>query len=386
MKWLTLASLLLLTSPAHAFWRGGPSSAAACPDSDGSSGATAGTANYPSLLNGYAATIDGTHGLNCRVAGVDYRVGLVTSPSLADPTGGGLPSGASYNSGTHTVTIASNNVTFNGWDMSVSGGLQLKVNSGVSGTTITNNKFLIQSPNCLVPLFFAGLAGTTTVQSNSIDGGGSACQTLTGTFTADVYIVSAASASTFIFQWNDQENVSSDGLNIPGPPSGTPLTFVYRYNLMHQVGWTGNPLDPNHPDGLQFDGGLIAAPIISHSTFFNSVFAGGTAGVQPYHVEAQLTSTITNAVVSYNTVITTGTCNGGSNFPVGCSANFPIACKNDTGGGETDVNSGFTAFGNYIDWSGAIAALTTEAGCTGTNWLTPFPNFDMVAGTALPAP
>lgn len=359
----------------------GPPSA--CPDNDGSSGATAGTAQYPSLLAGYAATINGAHGLGCLVAGVDYRVGLIAAPSLSNPTLGGLPAGASYSSGTHTVMIASNNVTFTGWDMSVSGGLQLKVNSGVTGTIITGNKFLIQSPNCLVPMFFVSLAGTTTVQYNQIDGGGAACQTLAGTFTADVYIVNAVSGAAFTFQWNDQENVSSDGLNVPGAASGTPLAFIYRYNLMHQVGWIGNPLDPNHPDGIQFDGGLVASPIISHSTFFNSVFAGGTAGVQPYHVEAQLNGTITNAVVSYNTLATTGTCNGGVSYPTGCSANFPIACKQDSGGGETDVNTGFSAFGNYIDWSGAIAALSTEAGCTGATWGTPLNNYDMISGTTL---
>lgn len=386
MKWLLLAALLLAASPAHAFWRGGGSSAAACPEADGSSGAVAGTAQYPSLLNGYAATINGTHGLGCRVAGVDYRIGLVASPSLSNPTLGGLPSGATYNAGAHTVTISSNNVTFTGWDMTVGGGLELVVNSGVSGTTITNNKFQVQSPNCLAPLRFNGLAGTTTVRYNSIDGGGAACQSITGGLSGDVYIVGSASGATFIFEWNDQENVSSDGINIAGPASGTPLTFTYRYNLMYQVGWIGNPLDPNHPDGLQFAGGNVTAPTMSHNTFYNSVAVGKTAGVQPLHVEAQLTSAIINAEVSYNTVLTPGTCNGGTDYPTGCSENFSIACKNDTGGGEVDSNTGFHAVGNYIDWSGGIAAFTTEAGCTGTNWLTPYANFDSVAGTALSAP
>lgn len=385
--------LLALTSPAFAGWPasgtvypgtvGPPSS---CPDNDGSSGAVAGTANYPALLSGYAATINGAHGLGCLVAGVDYRVGLVAAPSLSNPTLGGLPAGASYSAGAHTVTISSNNVTFSGWDMSQGGGLELVVSSGVTGTVISGNKFLVQSPNCLAPMRFNGLAGTTTVQYNQIDGGGAACQTIAGGLTADVHIIGSSSGAVFNFQWNDQENVSSDGVNVPGPASGTPLTFVYRYNLMHQVGWIGNPLDPNHPDGIQYDGGLIAAPIISHSTFYNSVFAGGTAGVQPYHVEAQLTSTITNAVVSYNTIATPGTCNGGASYPTGCSENFSIACKNDTGGGEVDSNTGFAAYGNYIDWTGGIAALTTEAGCTGTAWGAPKANYDMVLGTTLAAP
>ena len=35
------------------------------------------------------------------------------------------------------------------------------------------------------------------------------------------------------------------------------------------------------------------------------------------------------------------------------------------------------------DWSGAIAALTTEAGCTGATWGSPAENYDAVAGTTL---
>lgn len=389
--WAIVLCLLLVGSAARAQfntqgWGFGPANNAGgpsgCPDNDGSSGATVGGANQPALLSGYAATINGAHGLNCKVAGVDYRVGLIASPSLADPTAGGLPSGATYSSGAHTVTIASNNVTFNGWDMSVAGGLGLVINSGVSGTIITNNKFLVQSPNCMVPMLFSsGLAGTTTVEHNTIDGGGAACAAFTSGFTADVYMVSAASGATFIYEWNVDQNISQDGMNVSGPASGTPLTLTHKYNLLYQQGWSG------HPDGVQFAGGLVTAPVISHDTYYNPVFVGGTAGTQPFHVEAQLTATISNGVVSYNTLATPGTCNGGTNFPVGCSVNFDIACKQDAPGAPTNVNTGFSAYGNYIDWSGAIAALAdpTDTGsqCTGTTWGSPQSNYDMVAGTTL---
>lgn len=384
MKWLTFVALLCLalssSSTEARLWQGNSPPAAGCPDNDGSSGATVGAANQPTLLAGYAATINGTHGLNCKVAGVDYRVGLLPSLPLNDPTGGGLPSGASYNSGTHTITIASNNVTFTGWDMTVSGGLQLHVNSGVSGTIITSNKFQVQSPNCLVPILFSGLAGATTVEYNTIDGGGAACPTFTSGFTADVYIVSSASGSSFIFQWNVDQNISEDGMNVTGPSSGTPLALTHKYNLLYQEGWAG------HPDGIQFAGGLVASPVISHNTYYNPVFVGGTAGTQPLHVEAQLTSTITNAVVSYNTIATPGTCNGGGSFPVGCSVNFDIACKADSPGSPTNINSGFQAFGNYLDWTGAIAPFTqpNDSGsiCTGSVWGTPS-NYDMSTGLTL---
>lgn len=349
--------------------------ASSCPDNDGSSGATAGSANYPSLLSGYAATIDGTHGLGCKVAGVDYRIGLVASPSLADPTLGGLPSGTTVSGS--TVTVGSNNTTITGWDFSLHGGLQLLVSSGVSGTVITGNKFAIQTPNCLVAMFFTQLAGTTTVTYNNIDGGGAACPTLTDSFSADVYIESAASGASFIFNYNLHTNIGQDGLNIVGPSSGTGLALTHKYNVLYQQGWNG------HPDGTQFAGGIVAAPVISHNTYYNFVFSGGEAGTQPFHVEAQLTAAITNAVVAYNTMVTTGTCDGGSSYPTGCSVNYDIACKQDTG---SNTNTGFSAYANYVDWSGAIAALTNAYSCTSTSWGTPFANYDMVAGTTLPTP
>lgn len=377
MRWLVIPIVLLAATPAHArYFAGGAASApvSTCPDDDGSSGATVGAANQPALLNGYAAAINGPHGLGCKVAGVDYRVGLVVSPSLADPTAGGLPSGVSYNSGSHTVTISSNNVTFQAWDLTVAGGLELVVNSGVTGTHILGNKFLVQSPNCLGPMVFQQLAGTTTVQYNTIDGGGAACASLSGSRSSDVDIVSAASGATFIYQWNLHQNIGEDAVNYTGPGSGTPLAIFHRYNMDYIQGWRG------HPDGVQFVNGLYASPIYSHNTYYNPIFAGQQQGTQPAHIEAQLTATITNGVVSYSTFVTTGSCNGGVNYPVGCSVNFDIACKQDAG---SNSNTGFAAYGNYIDRSGAIAALTNAYNCVSTTWGSPHPNWDAVAGTQL---
>ena len=78
--------------------------------------------------------------------------------------------------------------------------------------------------------------------------------------------------------------------------------------------------------------------------------------------------------MSYNTVVVPGTCKGGVNFPTGCSANFGIACKQDNG---SNSNTGFTADGNYVDWSGMIAALTNGYKCPGAAWGTKMQNIDL---------
>src|SRR5271169_3293846 len=70
-----------------------PSTPSSCPDDDGSSGASAGGANLPTLLDGYAATINGKGGLGCKVAGVDYVVGVTPGMMLKNPRTAALPGG-----------------------------------------------------------------------------------------------------------------------------------------------------------------------------------------------------------------------------------------------------------------------------------------------------
>ncbi len=147
-------------------------------------------------------------------------------------------------------------------------------------------------------------------------------------------------------------------------------------NLFYLQGWAG------HPDGNQDNGGNFAGGLIAWNTYYNPSGQQGLPGAsQPFHVEAQLTAAITNATVAYNTMLTPGTCKGGRNFPTGCAVNFDIACKNDAG--WVDSNKGFAAYGNYIDWSGAIAGLSNAYKCTSTTWGAPVPNIDLSTGKAL---
>ena len=133
------------------------------------------------------------------------------------------------------------------------------------------------------------------------------------------------------------------------------------------------------------NGGNFDPIDLSCNTYYNTSPPSPGGGVQPLHIEAQLTAALGHSTVAYNTVVTPGSCNGGKDYPTGCSVNFDIACKQDSSPG-TNSNTNFAAYGNYIDASGAISALTNGYACPGTTWGTPQPNVDMTTGKALPSP
>lgn len=77
-------------------------------------------------------------------AGVDYPVGFpFASLPLKDPTAGGLPSGASYAS--NVITITGNNVTLDGWDLSIAGGIAVAAYAATGTFTIKNCKVVYTS-------------------------------------------------------------------------------------------------------------------------------------------------------------------------------------------------------------------------------------------------
>jgi hypothetical protein len=326
---------------------GGGSVVSGCPDDDGSSGASAGPPQYPNLLSGYTRT---AHELGCQIAGVDYHVGVPSNQTLADPTMGGLPAGCSYDGNGSVSCSITGSATIQGFDFSLHSGIRLYLTGHRTGTiTITRNNFAA-APRCLDPsILDQGSGGAVIITYNTIDGGGATCM-------SPVFggVVQAGD----VIKWNWIKNSPEDILR-----SGSDI----RFNLMDTQGWTG------HPDGIQYVG-WNGSPVISHNTYRNpNVGQGASGGCQPLHVEAQLTSAITNAVVSYNTVITPG--NGG-----GQTANYDIACKQD---GAGNTNTGFKAFGNYVDPTGAWGPTIDAYGCTGTTWGSPSANVNMVTGTNL---
>ncbi len=349
------------------------SAAAACPDDDGVAGASPGPPQFPNLLSGYAAAINRPGGPGCAVAGVDYRVGLPAGAALRDPAAGGLPRGCGRVG--PLVTCTADGTTIRGWDFALHGGMGLVIGKGVAGTAIVGNRFRV-GQNCLAPIRLLGPAGATTIAHNSIDGGGGLCPGLVDRLPADVFSAPAADGASIAFEWNAQENVGEDARNWSGPAMGA-MRVVERFNLVARQGWRG------HPDGTQIVGGNFRDSLSAHNTYWNPVFPGGIAGTQPLHIEAQLGSAISNWTVAYNTIVLPGACAGGRDWPAGCAANYAIACKRD---GANDANAGFRAYGNHIDASGAIAALSDGYGCTATQWGVPLPNRDLRSGAALPAP
>lgn len=386
MRALFLAAIalpfVLLASSAPAAWPGsgqaylgtsGPPSS--CPDNDGSSGADAGTPNYPTLLTGgnpggttYAATINGAHGLGCLVAGVDYVVGTPPGATFSDPRSATLPTGCAYD-GSKFVHCSGGPGTVSGFDFTL-GAPTLLTTSGT--WTVNGNKFSFGA-NCTDPVINA--SGSLTLTKNFIDGtAGFGCSLSMGFGT--FVNVNIAANGFFTAEYNYFLKVAQDAYDMNLPSSGSE-TVTIKYNLGYEQGTTG------HPDFIQFCGGGagIVTPTIEHNTWFSYLFSGISQGVQPFHIEAQTCSGlghIANSVTAFNTIMAQGACNHGTNYPVGCSINFNIACKRD----DTSTNLNFLAYGNYVDWSGGIAPLDNQ-GCTSATWGTPFANYDMIAGTTL---
>jgi hypothetical protein len=358
------------------------STATACPDDDGSNAASAGTAQSPNLLVGYAATINGTNGLGCKVAGVDYHVGLPAGTTLVVPTSGNIPAGTSISG--NIITITANDVTFQGFDMT---GKSIQ-GAGISGLTIQYNKFVVTA--CVDPPIWigngGGVSGATIIQYNDFDGGGSLCGTGDATPTnpqgysdgsaADVYVQDIAAGATLSYQYNYHINANSDDVDVSGPGSGT-TTFFDQYNYFSGGGWGG------HPDGIQFCGGNFATPTVRHNTFLQPQALVGIIDTQVFHVEAQCTSNITNARVIFNTTVQPGSQKCISVDTLLCTSNSVISCKNDNPGAGSS-NSGFAAYGNYLDWTTSSENLDDANACTSTTWGSPYANYDMTLGTPTP--
>jgi len=330
--------------------------------SDGCTGATPIAPQYPSLLSSYSRRP------NWNVAGVDYAVG--PSGTLKDVTTS-VPTGCSLSGSTLSC---SGNVTISGYDLT---GKRIYVGSGTA--VITNNKFTL-APGCADPIIdLRGQTGSVLISKNSFDGGGATCTNLNfGT----LINTSMTNGSTLTITYNLFTNVPQDAIDANGPSSGA-ANFVAKYNVFYNQGWTG------HPDGFQFNGGNFSPIDIGFNTYYTIAPPTTNAGTQPFHVESQLTAALSNITVHNNTLLTlsgTGTsCNGGSIFPKNCSVNYVIACKQDSGVNST---TNFYAYGNWIDASGAIRALTNAYGCPSAYWnVDPSgasnPNIDLPTGVIL---
>ena len=330
---------------------------------DGCAGAGVGTPQYPTLLSKY-----GSHRPPFDVAGVDYPVG-VPAGALKDPSIAALPAGCGY--AYNVVTCRQGNVVISGYDFSLHGEIQLAVTSGIANVSITGNKFSLGTA-CNDPVISINAGGQVNIAHNTFDGGGALCSRnlVYGTIINGNY----PNATNVNIEYNNFYNTPQDAIDSRGPSSGA-ASFTTKYNLFYLQGFTG------HPDGTQFNGGNFDPIDVSFNTYYTTSPPNTVAGTQPFHIEAQLTAALSNSTVAYNTMLTPGSCQGGRNWPNGCAINFDISCKNDSG--WVDSNTNFTAYGNYIDWSGAIAALSNGYQCPTTSWGKPAANIDLNTGGAL---
>ncbi len=347
---------------------GGPS---LCPDDDGSAGATAGVANYPTLISAgnYKASPLGAHGNGCKTPGVDYYVGVPQGLALKDPTTA-APAGCKYDGSRYLDCTGA--VTVSGYDFS----LHSTLLTGSGTTTVTNSKFVFAA-NCTDPVI--NVTGSLTFTHTTIDGTAGWTCNLNQGFGSFVN-VNPPGGGFFFAEYNHMPRIAQDGFDMNAPGSGN-VAITIKYNAVHREGSTG------HPDWLQFcgGGGGVMTPVdIRHNLWYGQPEPGpDEGGTQPLHVEAQNcggAGHITNATVANNVVLGTGTCQGGNNWPIGCAMNFGIACKLDD---SASSNVNFRAYGNHVDASGGITALTNGYGCKGTTWGSPQPNYDMTAGTVL---
>jgi hypothetical protein len=327
---------------------------------DGCGGADKEPPQYPGMLERY-----GKKRPPFNVAGVDYHAGIPSNVALHDPESETLPDGCSYREA--EVTCSKDNTVISGYDFSLRG-VKLHIPANVSGTIITSNKFGI-GPACRDPLIDIRDAGSITIAHNTFDGGGPLCPNLVfGTF---IFAMHSAGAESKV-EYNVFSNIPIDVLQYGGPTSGK-ASIIVRYNLFYIQGFTG------HPDGFQAGGGNLDPIDISFNTYYN-VSPPSKQGAQPFHVEAQLNGALNRSTVSYNTIVTPGYCDGGRGR---CAANFDIACKKDADGNS---NTNFSAYGNYIDSSGALAPLLDDGACSGALWGVPAPNLDLRTGSAIPKP
>jgi hypothetical protein len=102
---------------------------------DGAANAPSGAAQHASLLDGYRARP------GWKVAGVDYAVGVAPGGGgLKDPVSCNcLPDGVVLDTANSLVRVTGNNVTLDGFNFGLHGGLSVSVTGGASKVSITNS-------------------------------------------------------------------------------------------------------------------------------------------------------------------------------------------------------------------------------------------------------
>ena len=327
---------------------------------DGFSGAPTGTAQFPTLLNGYAARAP------WHVAGVDYRVGISTGVSLADPIT--LPSG-NKSSGTGVwqestyaftggnggvVWLNGNNQTLNGYDLS-----SLSAHGGAGAWTVYSNGNNNTVSNCNFKVMNSTSARTSGCLVGEPIGEGVGNGTLNG-LTITNCVIDGNGAANLVelgaLITYDQLGLVIQYCYLLNAPNDTVDAFynlIMRWNLLYNESAFPAPEDA---DGLQMDG--VNATASSPQCVFNTYYQPATGNVfnSCFSMPAQGSTSscsIVNGAVDNNTVVLKGSAH--SNYCVGGGPNGAATCPN------LDISH------NYIDntpASGVRVANTTSPGGT----------------------
>lgn len=229
---------------------------------DGALDAPIGTIQRPDLFEGYAG------GPEWAVAGVDYYVGLPSGLTLKDPRSDTLPSGTSYSSGSHTVTIGSDNTTFELWDMSVGNGIGLVVEG--ANAIIRKNKFIMGS-NAQVPILVNEGGDNVLITSNLIDEDG---VDDAATFGGVIYVTHADATSGMTIEYNEIRNGAADMIDVGGGLN------IIRYNLITNDGETTGEAHPDFVQSNPFSLPTTYTQQIAFNTMINTyAFRGDGFGV-----------------------------------------------------------------------------------------------------------
>ena len=224
--------------------------------SDGAANAPGGTAQLPTLLNGYAVRAP------WQVAGVDYAVGPQPGVTFKDPSTINM-AGVSVNTTSKLITITGDNVTLDGYDFAT-GGYHIFVYG--KNDTISNFKIGVTSSSTADPITTAYGSGASnlTLKYGIIDGGGTA-----GSNTPGALVYDAASAGLTV-EYCLLENAYQHTIEFQGNAN-------IQYNLFNSCSFGTT----THGDFLYYGGiGPANSIVVDYNTFYQPVansagFPGG---------------------------------------------------------------------------------------------------------------
>jgi hypothetical protein len=303
---------------------------------DGRLNAPSGSAQYPNLLNGYAARPP------WRVAGVDYAVGVDQNITLLDGSNAAnLPAGCDIGP-VWRVNVNVANVTLENLDFLTSGML-IYLWGAASNTTIRNCKAVaVVNP-------VSGSVSNTLISKCLFD--------MSGVNDINALILWNESTTNFTMEYVHLKNASSDIVN------WTSITDMqFRYCLFDTAGLQIG----THGDYTQILGSVAGSTGWS-IRFCTTTQQSAGVGTQGLMCEPNAGATITAGEVAYNTF------KSGGGQP-----SYMLAVT------ESMVTGGFAVHDNYYDITG-ISGFSPGAGRGGANDGSAFTSFynnrDMVTGS-----